>query len=38
MTRVRGIAVAERIGDREGASGDTLGNFIETFAIGVHRR
>jgi hypothetical protein len=29
---------AERIGDGERASNDTLRNFIETFAVGVHRR
>ena len=29
---------SERIGDGESASNDTLGNFIETFAIRVHRR
>jgi hypothetical protein len=29
---------AERIGEGESASNDTLTNVIETFAIGVHRR
>jgi hypothetical protein len=31
-------AGAERIGDGESASNDTLGNLLETLAIGVHRR
>jgi hypothetical protein len=26
------------IGDGESGSNDTFGNFIQTFAIGVHRR